>query len=96
MEVNMNNIQKTLKNLIFPENRNPRYLEIHEAKQFCPYAKIIHTRIPEIETYKVHCDSLQKFLKQNIEYIYIEVPLPKPSLNGLIDLTYVYVHCKII
>jgi hypothetical protein len=56
--------------------RAPVPLDIMQAKQFCPQAIIVPTRDFDMDTYIVHCDSLQHFLKQNIIKIYID---PKNS-----------------
>jgi len=67
-----------------------------QARQFCPDARITNTFEPGMETFKVHCDSLQKFLHQNIDAICIH-PSTKSGNYGeamLVDCTHVQISCR--
>lgn len=65
---------------IMQANKQPTLINAWQVKQFCPNAVITNTVLIGMETYKVHSDSLQKFLKQDISHIYVD-----PSSTG---------HCK--
>jgi hypothetical protein len=57
---------------IMGANKQPALLSYWDARQYCPKAIITNQVLPYMETFKVHCDSLQKFLKQDITHIYID------------------------
>ena len=57
---------------IMTANKQPALLSRWDAKQYCPQAIITDTVLPYMETYKVHCDALQTFLKQDITHIYVD------------------------
>jgi hypothetical protein len=81
--------------------RQPVRLELIQAKQFCPQAEIVKELTPDIEKFVVRSDSLEKFLKQDIEKIYIEDYNSKKSVEyqmfdvAVTTLHMVVVYCKI-
>lgn len=77
--------------------REPQHLSEMQARQFCPGARITNQFEPGMETFKVHADSLQKFLRQNIDVIYIN-PASKSSNYGeamMVDCTHIQITCRI-
>ena len=57
---------------IMTANKQPALLSVWDAKQFCTNAIITDHVITGMKTYKVHSDSLEKFLKQDITHIYVD------------------------
>ena len=82
---------------IMTANKQPTLLSRWQAKQFCPQATITDTVLQGMETYKVHSDSLQKFLKQNITHLYVD-PQSDRHCKGeatILSLHEIIVQCKI-
>ena len=83
---------------IMQANKQPTLINAWQVKQFCPNAIITNTVLIGMETYMVHSDSLQKFLKPNLTNIYID-PSSTGNCKGeatIISLHEIIVQCIII
>jgi len=77
--------------------RRKMYIPEMTARQLCPQAKFTNIEFPDMGSFEIKYDSLDKFFKENnVTVIYIDADINKRrGPLGIISATTVIVKCRI-